>query len=102
MSISPAEVPVAGVIVDAYELALVSILFRTLTMFWLLLRSSTRMCACLNCRLFGMMEKWMCSSVAFAGNGKVVVFLISARMSSGLVLIGTVKWTKVGLECEYC
>lgn len=47
-----------------------------------------------------MMEKWICSSVELGGKGKVVVFLMRARMSAGVVFIGTVKWTKVGLDCE--
>ena len=38
-----------------------------------------------------MMEKWICSSVVLGGKGKVVVFLMRLRMSSGVVLIGTVK-----------
>ena len=50
---------------------------------------------CLNWRLFGMMEKCMRPSVELGGNGKVVVFWIKVRISSGVVLIGTVKWTKV-------
>jgi hypothetical protein len=45
-----------------------------------------------------MMEKCIRPSVEFAGNGKVVEFWISVRISSGVVLIGTVKWTNVDGE----
>ena len=89
------EVPVFGVIANEYAFALASMLLRKVAIAWLALVSVIRMCDCLNCRLLGMMEKCMRPSVALGGNGKVVVFWIKARISSGVVFIGTVKWTKV-------
>jgi|GWRWMinimDraft_9_1066018.scaffolds.fasta_scaffold17962_1 hypothetical protein len=94
MSMSVSDVPVFGVIADECALALESMLLRKAAIAWLALVSIILMCDCLNCRLFGMMEKCMRPSVALGGNGKLVVFRINARISSGVVFIGTVKWTK--------
>ena len=41
-------------------------------------------------------------SVEFCGKGNVVEFWIKARISSGVVFIGTVKWTKVVSWGEFC
>ena len=41
-------------------------------------------------------------SVEFCGKGNVVEFWIKARISSGVVFIGTVKWTKVVSWGKFC
>ena len=91
VSMSISEVPVLGVIADEYAFALESMLLRKAAIAWLALMSIILMCDCLNCRLFGMIEKCMHSSVALGGNGKLVVLRINVRISSGVVFIGTVK-----------
>ena len=96
MSMSVVWVPVAGGDSDGYAPAFSFKELKKLTISSVAVVLVIRMCACLNWRFLGMIEKWIRPSVDSSGKGGLVLdWTSSDLMVSAVVFISTVKLTNI-------